>query len=668
MKDYNQLVNITQSLNFSDIAEKKIIFTPEKIKENEIAKEKMLKEEEELILEMQKKMNSGNINSPISKNLQNNFNIPHYNNDSNIKNNINNSPLFSSSELSNSNIYESHIYNINNPSSLILSQSSQISNTSIYESHIHSINIPNQQRLLQSSLISLSDISINSSINYDGNANMNYSQITQSPVEPILRHAKSQEINIDFTMMKSPLLKSDFVNNNLPKENNFNLSSKDLLLKSYSLNYNNLFSLIKGEQEKKNQSKKKNIIELHGIKLTNYYEYTIKEREKHLNDLLIDMNYFGEIMKNEIEKDKKIITNYYSIEAAMELENTKKKYEYRNELSVLALLANALQFQGCDVLIEREYPKNKDKINELNTTVQFLASGMYNFIKFVFYFNFGEEKNYHMIIDLNQQNSLGNKLKKKLLHLFYLRENDIIITNPNISFTRNNPNYCLYSVTSIIKQSKFNELPIKKLLQILNSEPEFYNKIVDIKKKILLSGCKLNTYILDSRGNNKDGGWGFNEIRGGTPYYPPNGWVGYGLRIADRYDNGDNSWIDYNHSKGEWSVAYHGIGSGLQGNQISNSGLIMNNLIQGINQKFTNAKDLFNLNQKVGEGIIITPKPEIMEHSCGIFNFNGKHYKIGFMCRVMPKKIRCPEGQDDYWIIQGTDNEIRPYRILIKES
>lgn len=96
MKDYNQLINITQSLNFSDIAEKKIIFTPEKIKENEIAKEKMLKEEEELILEMQKKMNSGNINSPISKNLQNNFNIPHYNNDSNIKNNINNSPLLSS--------------------------------------------------------------------------------------------------------------------------------------------------------------------------------------------------------------------------------------------------------------------------------------------------------------------------------------------------------------------------------------------------------------------------------------------------------------------------------------------------------------------------------------------------------------------------------------------
>ena len=37
------------------------------------------------------------------------------------------------------------------------------------------------------------------------------------------------------------------------------------------------------------------------------------------------------------------------------------------------------------------------------------------------------------------------------------------------------------------------------------------------------------------------------------------------------------------------------------------------------------------------------------------------------MTRVMPLKKRCAQGQDDYWIINGTDNEIRPYRILIKE-
>ena len=51
--------------------------------------------------------------------------------------------------------------------------------------------------------------------------------------------------------------------------------------------------------------------------------------------------------------------------------------------------------------------------------------------------------------------------------------------------------------------------------------------------------------MLESRANNKDKGWGNNEIRGGKPYYPPNEWVGFGLNVADRFDNGNNSWLDY---------------------------------------------------------------------------------------------------------------------------
>ena len=56
-----------------------------------------------------------------------------------------------------------------------------------------------------------------------------------------------------------------------------------------------------------------------------------------------------------------------------------------------------------------------------------------------------------------------------------------------------------------------------------------------------------------------------------------------------------------------------------------------------------------------------------MEKHCAIIDCYGIKYKIGFMTRVKPIKIRCAQGQDDYWIINGTDNEIRPYRILIKE-
>ena len=52
---------------------------------------------------------------------------------------------------------------------------------------------------------------------------------------------------------------------------------------------------------------------------------------------------------------------------------------------------------------------------------------------------------------------------------------------------------------------------------------------------------------------------------------------------------------------------------------------------------------------------------------------NGK-YKIGFMIRVKPDKIRIPESEKDYWVLnrkeqKKEDNfeEMRPYRILIKK-
>ena len=38
------------------------------------------------------------------------------------------------------------------------------------------------------------------------------------------------------------------------------------------------------------------------------------------------------------------------------------------------------------------------------------------------------------------------------------------------------------------------------------------------------------------------------------------------------------------------------------------------------------------------------------------------------MTRVRPDRIRSPEEEKDYWVINGTDNEVRPYRILIKEA
>ena len=47
-------------------------------------------------------------------------------------------------------------------------------------------------------------------------------------------------------------------------------------------------------------------------------------------------------------------------------------------------------------------------------------------------------------------------------------------------------------------------------------------------------------------------------------------------------------------------------------------------------------------------------------------NINGKTYKMGFMMRVKPDKIRISEQVPDYWVLDGTTDEMRPYRIMIK--
>ena len=51
-------------------------------------------------------------------------------------------------------------------------------------------------------------------------------------------------------------------------------------------------------------------------------------------------------------------------------------------------------------------------------------------------------------------------------------------------------------------------------------------------------------------------------------------------------------------------------------------------------------------------------------------NIIEKKYISALMIRVKPDKIRCPNGGDEAkesWILNSTDDEIRPYRILLKK-
>ena len=285
---------------------------------------------------------------------------------------------------------------------------------------------------------------------------------------------------------------------------------------------------------------------------------------------------------------------------------------------------------------------------------------MYNFQKYDFIFDFNEKRNEELLNNDKEQKIFNAKLKRKLIHLFGVKHNELIIINPRLGS---------YKVTAVIKKYKFTELSKEQILNKLLKDPEFSN-IIKVEPKILLSGCKLNSYMLDSRGNNKDGGWGINEKRGGFQYIPPIGWTGFGLRVLDRYDDGDNTWLDYKNLEGEWAVAYHGVGSSSNGVQILKQGnnISLNNLQTGIRQLFKNSNDYFHPGKQVGEGVYLSPKPSVIEKYSGTFAYRGKKYKIAFMTRIRPDKIRCPEEEKDYWIINETDKEVRPYRILVKEA
>ena len=102
--------------------------------------------------------------------------------------------------------------------------------------------------------------------------------------------------------------------------------------------------------------------------------------------------------------------------------------------------------------------------------------------------------------------------------------------------------------------------------------------------------------------------------------------MGIGLNVIGKYDEGDNKWINDNTEQGKWAIAYNGISSKLNSEQIKK---ILNNIIlnNGISKAINTIKEKDDDKRhwgKVGKGIFLTPFIYIAEHYTGIINFNNK--------------------------------------------
>ena len=422
-------------------------------------------------------------------------------------------------------------------------------------------------------------------------------------------------------------LKNNFINNDVPSRfNNNNMNNMN------NMNMNNMNMNIMNMNNMIIPNNNNNINPYNNTKNNNTQE--------EVTDLLEDMAFMGSLEKQIIEKELKDEPGkFISIDQCFNSGD--------DQFFILGILANYFIKIGINPFIENSNVTTKETEQiTANTLLQFICNGYILKHKYILDFKFSPNRFEQIKRNINdEQNKFHGYLKKFLSRQFNRGEDEIIVKN----FVKSED---LYSII-IVFRSDFKISQTKaEMLDLFHKQrqPDFKN-LLDFEEEHIFELIRLNKSMLDSRGNNKsDSFWGFNETRGGENYYPPVGWWRYGLRVFNKYDNGNNDWLSYDNRAGEWSIAYSGL-SGMK-NEIS--------------KQYENDIDIKH-GGKVGLGVYISPKPEVMEENTEIINIKGVNFKMGLMLRVEPSKIRIPSSNNRIWVVEGISREIRPYGILLKK-
>ena len=390
-------------------------------------------------------------------------------------------------------------------------------------------------------------------------------------------------------------------------------------------------------------------------------DYDILDTETNpMNKYIENAINIGYTMKQQILKQKSLhpesfidLTQTLSTPGLLtDVQPSEEDYKY-----ILCLIGRILENNKITVGIYKDN-NIKDRIDL--AAIQFIFSGLISKKKFKLCFNFTENEihcikhtydQYRKDLINNWKDKISEKLKvnKKLIILTNLREEE----NKYYMDLAFNP-----EVTNI---NTSDENSIKQKL--------VGDKIQECKMLPLLEGCRLSSNIFDpkynafySKNNQKK-----NQKRGKEDYIQPNDWAAYGMNITGKFDFGDNTWLGNNNQEGEFAVAYYGINNLSHKNIeiIQNLISFMGNLESG--KTFMNDVNMRNTTEKCMSGAYFYKDPEISENSSETINIGGFDYKIMFMCRVNPKKIRQPQSFPELWILSPTPDEIRPYKILIKK-
>ena len=150
-----------------------------------------------------------------------------------------------------------------------------------------------------------------------------------------------------------------------------------------------------------------------------------KRRNIQINNVLENMCIYGNVLKKEIKEEK--LKNPQKFIVKEEALKSEKKDQ---ELFALALVADALEKNGIETVIEKDEKKN-DEEEEGLTCLQYLSNGLNNKIKkYDLHFDFGEEKNNELLNNESEYNNFKEKLKLKISKEYNISVDKIIITFP----------------------------------------------------------------------------------------------------------------------------------------------------------------------------------------------------------------------------------------------
>ena len=140
--------------------------------------------------------------------------------------------------------------------------------------------------------------------------------------------------------------------------------------------------------------------------------------------------------------------------------------------------------------------------------------------------------------------------------------------------------------------------------------------------------------------------------------------------VTGKYDNGNDFWNEDNNK--EWIKAFHGTGRNCKNeNEIKEmiNSIFQNGFKNGFNNVHAFCQDKLHPGNRIGNGVYVTPNINTAKNYAGSITLNGKKYLTLFLVKVKKRAIRacrCPNASD-YWVVNGTSQEIRPVKILFAE-